>query len=278
MSALRRPARLHLAWLTFLASAVVLALLATLLVSRIPWIDSSPRPLLVYCAAGLKPPVEAIAREYEEAYGVEIQLQYGGSNTLLAALQVSGRGDLYLPADGAYVESAREKGLIREVIPLAHMKPVLAVRRGNPKKVRSFDDLLERNLRISQANPEAAAIGRLSREVLVKKGVWKQFQRLVVVTKPTVSDVANDIQVGAADAGIVWDVTVRQVEGIESVPAPVLDGVFATLSVCVAEKTTQPSEALRFAHYLGGRDQGLPIFAREGFSPLDGSPSGAKNR
>ena len=34
-------------------------------------------PLTVYCAAGIKKPVEAIAQAYEDEFGVVIQLQYG---------------------------------------------------------------------------------------------------------------------------------------------------------------------------------------------------------
>ena len=50
--------------------------------------------LLFYCAAGMKAPVEAAAKQYEAEYGIAIQLQYGGSGTLLSSLEVSGVGDL----------------------------------------------------------------------------------------------------------------------------------------------------------------------------------------
>ena len=79
--------RLSSAWLVFVASGGVLAgLIALLVFDPARW---SARPLatslVVYCAAGLKIPVEAVARDYELAYGVEVQLQFGGSNTLLAS-------------------------------------------------------------------------------------------------------------------------------------------------------------------------------------------------
>jgi hypothetical protein len=37
--------------------------------------------LLLFCGAGLKPPVEAAARDDddEQVYGVPVQLRYGGS-------------------------------------------------------------------------------------------------------------------------------------------------------------------------------------------------------
>src|SRR5687768_12472409 len=91
--------------------------------------EGSATSLLLYCAAGVRKPVEAAAAEYEKAYGVKIQIQPGASQTLLANMQLSGVGDVYLPADDSYIALAREKGLVEEVTPLARMKPVLAVKR-----------------------------------------------------------------------------------------------------------------------------------------------------
>ena len=62
--------------------------------------EGAPKPsLLVYCAAGIKAPVEAIALAYEKEFGVKVQLQYGGSGTLLSNLRVAKTGDLFVAAD-----------------------------------------------------------------------------------------------------------------------------------------------------------------------------------
>ena len=264
--------RLSSAWLVFLASGGVLAgLIAFLAIDPARWSRSrSTTPLVVYCAAGLKPAVEAVAREYEAEYGVEVQLQYGGSNTLLASLQVSDRADLFLPAEEDYIDTARDKGLIDEVLPLARMRPVLAVKKGNPKGVRSIDDIIGRKLRVAQANPEAAAVGRLVAEVLTRSGQWKPLAPCVVVTKPTVTDVAGDIVVGSVDAGFVWDVTVEQIAGLEVVAEPALDKASAQVSACVVRSGRQPTAALHFARFLAARDRGLKAFANAGFAVIDG--------
>jgi molybdenum ABC transporter molybdate-binding protein len=270
----RRFGRLSLAWLAFLGSAGLVALLVALLAFDLDaWPASKgdpPRSLVVFCAAGLRAPVEAAARAYGEKYGVEVQLQYGGSNTHLATIQAAGLGDLYIPADDSYVRTARDKGVIAEVLPLAKMKPVLAVRKRNPQSIRSLDDLLSRKLRVAQANPEAAAIGKVAREALGRAGQWKPLQERTVVTKPTVTDVAADVALGSVDAGVVWDVTLRQVEGLDAVPAPAFDAVSATVSACVVRASRQPTAALHFARYLAARDRGLVEFARAGFAVVDG--------
>jgi len=47
------------------------------------------QPIVVYCAAGLKGPVEAAAKAYEAGYQVPVSLHFGGSQTLLANVEVS---------------------------------------------------------------------------------------------------------------------------------------------------------------------------------------------
>src|SRR5438552_656749 len=117
---LTRSAHLNYYWLLFLASGLVLAgLLVLLMWDSIHWPRSTKKePLAVYCAAGVKPPVEAIARAYEHEYGVPIQLQYDNSQTLLVGIEVSQRGDLYVPADERYIAMAREKNLVDESLDL----------------------------------------------------------------------------------------------------------------------------------------------------------------
>ena len=123
--------------------AVLLTVVAVGILSFLLFlVGSSPRqsvhstvdPLLFYCAAGIKPPVEQTAHLYSDQYQQSIDLQYGGSGTLLGNIQITEQGDLYLAADVSYLEIAREKGLVKEIIPLAIMKPVLAFPKREPQR------------------------------------------------------------------------------------------------------------------------------------------------
>ncbi len=269
----RRSGRVQTTWLFFLGSVVLFAGLFVLLaVDPTRWFDAkrSTRSLVVYCAAGMKPPVEAAARRYEQEFGVQIEFDYGGSNALLAKLQVNRHADLFIPADDGYVATAREQELIREVLPLARMRPVLVVRTGNPKSIHSLDDLLSRNLRVAQANPQTAAVGKVAREALERLGKWSALESRIVVTKPTVTDVAIDVQLGAVDAGIIWDVTVHQVPGLEVIAVPEFESVFARVSACIVNKDEPATPALHFARYLAAGDRGLQEFRKEGFDVVEG--------
>jgi molybdenum ABC transporter molybdate-binding protein len=235
-------------------------------------------PLIVYCAAGIKAPVEAVAREYEKAYGVRVQLQYGGSQTLLANMEVAGRGDLYIPGDDDYVRLARDKNLIDEVIPLARMTPVIAVKKANAAKFQSLSDLLAEGVKVSQADPDRTAVGRLTREALLPEGLWDKLRVRTVVFKPTVNDVANDVTIGAADAGIIWDAISGQYPDLATFAPVELAGRSAHVSVAVLRSTRAPTAALRFARYLGARDRGLTHFKKSGFVPVEGDTWAEKPR
>src|SRR5262249_27487754 len=97
------------------------------------------------------------------------------------------------------------------------------------------------------------------------------FSKCIVVNKPTVNDVAADVLLGAVDAGVVWDATVAQMDGLEAVPAPPFEQTQAVLSACVTRRCSQPSVALPFARYLAARDRGLQSFAAGGYGPVDGA-------
>jgi molybdenum ABC transporter molybdate-binding protein len=269
----RRAGSVRVPLLIFLSSAVLLSgLLVVLFADPLRWFSRKPKqtPLVVYCAAGLKGPVEEIAKAYEAEYGTPVQIQYGGSQTLLSQLELAEGGDLYIPADDSYLELARKKDLIAETVPLARMRPVLAVPKGNPRKLRTIDDLLRDDVKVSLANPDAAAIGLVTRARLSKSGHWQRLEKKLTVVRGTVSDSANDVRVGGVDAAIIWDALVRQIEGLEAVELPDLAGEPSLISAAVLKRSRQPTAALRFARYLGARDRGLPTFKKHGYEPVDG--------
>jgi len=250
----------------FLGSLAVFIAIAVVLFRR-PSSDPLPEgPILVYCAAGIRQPVEAALK----SYGGGVQLQFGGSQTLLANAELSRKGDLFIAADDSYVKIAREKGLASESLPLARQIPVLAVAKGNPKKIHAVADLLRADVKVCQANPDAAAVGKLVRQALEKGGKWAPLKEKTLVFKPTVNDVANDLKLGTVDAGFVWDATVSQYPELERVDLPELAGVKAEVHAVVLKSAASSAAALRFARYLAAKDKGQLEFKKSGYDPVDG--------
>ena len=230
--------------------------------------------LIVYCAAGLKKPVEAIAEKYRTETGVEVQLQYGGTGTLLANLRVAKRGDLFIAADAASLADARKFDTVRETIPLVRQHPVIAVAKGNPKKIKGIADLLRDDVRVALANHQSASIGKATVAALGE--AYAPLAAHAAVTKLTVMEVANDLKLGAVDAAIVWDSTVHSLTGLEEVEVPELAGQIEQASAAVLSFAGKPAAALRFARYLAAPEKGGDVFNQNGFTPVPGDKWAAK--
>ena len=255
-----------------LLSLVLLGVLAANVIHRVPQPSQTGtlEPLVIYCAASNQSVLEAIRRDYERDYKTPLQIQYGPSQTLLAALEVSRTGDLYLPADDSYLSLARERHLLADEFPLATMRAVVVVPKGNPKRIARWEDLLQVEVRLTQASSETAAIGKLTRASLTASDQWETLHAHTTVYKTTVHEVANDVKVGAVDAGIVFDVVLHGDDTLEAVALPELESVKAHVAVAVLKSSSQPRQALHFARYLAARDKGLTRYREFGFQPVDG--------
>lgn len=262
-------------------SLAVLAGLVMLLSSttnRTAGLDGETRELTVFCAASMRIPAEQIAKAYEVEFGANILYVYGGSNTLLSQLEISKQGDLYLAADESYLRIAQQKKLLTEIYPLAQMSAVIIVPQENPGQVQTVDDLLRQGVRVALANPEQAAIGKVTREYLRKIGKWESLETRVRengVFKPTVSDVANDVSLGSVDAGIVWDAVAQQIADrhpskIQIIHAPELAAGSANVSIGVLKSSKHTESALHFVRYLSAKEQGAKVFENEGYRPVGG--------
>jgi molybdate transport system substrate-binding protein len=282
-AASHRGGRINPLWPLLAAAGVTAAVMVALLqqISAPP--AAAVRPLRLYCAAGMRVPVEKIAAAYQQEYGVPVEIQYGGSQTLLSQLQVnrSEDADLFLAADQFYADQAVDLGLTDASIPIAYTAPQLVVPHGNPRQIRALEDLLKPGVRIACADPDQAAVGKAVRDRLnavpASDGtLWDAVARQITtsgVFKPTVNDVANDIKLAAVDAGFVWDSTLalpdyRDV--LQAVPAPELAGDPDLIAISVLKSSRQQPAAYRFARYLTAGDRGLKTFQAFGVQPVDG--------
>ncbi len=227
-------------------------------------------PLVLFCAASNRAVMESVRADYEKEFGVPIDIQYGPSQTLLNSIQVTNKGDLYLPADDSFLTMAAEEKLVEEILPIARMQGVIAVKRGNPLQIKSYDDLLREDVRVVQANPDGAAIGLVTRQVLTKSGKWDALEKATRAMRTTVNDVANDLNVDAADAGIVYDAVLHTYPELEFVEIPELEPTTSKVSVGVIAGSKRPRAALHFARYLSAKDRGLKHYAKFAFRTSGG--------
>lgn len=263
-----------------LASAIVVVGLITMLSTSNskrytpsgsdPSNESALQPLMLYCAASNREPIARICAQYTEQYGREIEIQFGPSQALLSAMEISGRGDLFLPADDSYITMAQDKGLVEEVFPLANMNVVIGVKKGNPKNIKSLDDLLRSDVRLVQADPQSAAIGKVVRSTLQSTGKWEGVEKATTAFRPTIADAANDLVIGAADAAFSYDAFLCGYENLEAVQINDFDQASSLVAVSINRSTKDPRGAIHFARYLSAQDRGLQVYRDLGFDVVQG--------
>ncbi len=242
------------------------------------------RTIQLLAAAGLREPIQEIASRYEAECGVKVDIQFGGSNSLLSQIKVNrlSTPDLLLVADESYTQQAVESNLAKEVLAIAVQRPCVIVQKNSTLQIRSLDDLMVPGRRLSIGNPDQAAIGKVVREALQKaptadgSNQWKRLETQVLqhgVYKPTVNEVANDVRIGAVDAGIVWTSTVSSPayqESLRVIELPELSSESEIVSMAVLSSSPQPTEALKFARYVSAKNRGLEVFRSHGLEVKEG--------
>jgi molybdate transport system substrate-binding protein len=170
--------------------------------------QSTSQELLLYCGAGIRPPADELLEVFEHEYGIKVAPDYAGSEVLLSKIKLIHRGDLYMPGDKHYVEQAAQADMILSTASVCYWVPTILVQKGNPKEIRSLNDLLKPGIKLGLGDSEACAIGRTSKKILEKNNIaWEDVQENLVFQSLTVNELGLQIQAKALDAVIVWQST-----------------------------------------------------------------------
>lgn len=260
----------------FLGSVVVFLGLGWLLytISRPAGAVASGEPIVVACADALRVPLEAVAAAYEKETGQKVELRVGPSQHLLGQIELSRDADIYLPADDSYLELARAKNLIREMIPLATMSAV-AISNPDGPPIRTWDDFVAPGVELILGNPDITAIGKITRQNLSKTGLWREIEKRKPAFQGKISEVASAVLINPQAAGIVFDAVAGHYPSLPTVALPELSGIRAQVAVAVTSFSKQPTDALRFARYLAAKDRGLLELQKHHYKPAEGNDAWA---
>lgn len=242
---------------------LLLVLLGVLLAGLIRSGSQGKRELRVACAAAFRKPMEEIARRFEEETGTSVVLSFGGSGALAAQVQVAG-GDLFFPADDRFFDALEQRKMLNDRVPMVRMQPGLVVAKGNPKEIQSLRDLGKDGVRVVLAN-ESAAIGRVSWGLFREGGLSSKVKRNLVVTKPTVTEIVEDVALGAADVTIAWRSVVRNDTRVEWIPNLEEFDHDYPASFGILESAFSQEEAEAFVEYCLDPQKGGAVFDEMGF-------------
>jgi len=228
---------------------------------------SETKELLLYCGAGISPPVDELVNAFFAECGVKVLPDYAGSEVLLSKIKLSGRGDLYMPGDRYYVGQAEKAGLILSRSSVSYWVPTILVQKGNPKGISRLQDLLKPGVKVGLGDPKACAIGRTTWQILAKSGISrKDLEDNLLFQSLTVNELGMQIQARSLDAVIVWDaMAVYYSQYGDQAPIPLEDNIVSTVDVGVLKFTKNQELAERFVGFLTS-EKGRAIFAKHNYT------------
>jgi len=245
-------------------SALSLVLTVAVCLSWAGCADPEDQALVVYCGAGLRPPVAELIETFSKRHGVRLEPVYTGAGILLSQMTLAQRGDIYIPGDQFFMQQAVDRGYILEQAEAACFIPVIAVPKGNPKGVKGLDDLTRHDLKVGLGEEKACAVGRSSAVMLARAGLTGKVKPAYVAT--TVNDLGTHVKIGTLDAAIIWDAVARfypddvDMVSIESKYREVL-----TVPVGVLKFTKNHELARSFMTLVSG-EEGKRVFAKHGYT------------
>ncbi|MGC8722033.1 MAG: molybdate ABC transporter substrate-binding protein [Caldisericaceae bacterium] len=242
--------------------AVLIAVLALTFVSCA---RQSEVHLMVYAGAGLKGPIDEITEIYSQKTGVKVDVIYAGSGTLLAQIQSTQKGDIFIPGGVDFYNKAVEQGLILKGVKFAYHIPLIIVKKGNPKNISGILDLKKSGLKLALGDETSVPIGAVSKKILTKANIYDEVKKNVVVWESSVSKLVLDVDNTDIDASIVWETAGLQFgKNIQEIPIEKQYLVIEEVPVSILKMTTNEKEAEKFMNFVLS-DEGLKIFEKEGY-------------
>lgn len=259
----------HLRCMVFLFSAICLLFTAC-------GPTSSPVILKVFVASSLKASFTEIKSKYEASHaGITISYDFDGSQILENQLANGAAADIFASADQLHMQKASDAGLVGTSQIFAKNKLIVIVPRNNPAKIYSLKDLANKGVKIDVADASVPA-GQYSLQILdnlsKSAGYGLAYENSVkanIVSRETnVEAVVQKVQLGEADAGIVYqtDVTPAIADKVSVIDIPENLNVIAEYPIAVTKHTANANEAQAFVRYILSSD-GQAALAKYHFIP-----------
>ena len=246
------------------------------------------KTLVCYVSTTMRASMEKLARLHEGRTGVKVGIEVADARALIAKIEKSHEADLFVCHD-PFLAMLAGKGVgVKKAWAVASVNPMIAVSKGNPKKIGGLEDLARAGLRVGVTDANNSISGHIVTLMLQKAGIAEKAQANVVKRTLHGGDVADALVAGDIDACIVWNAVIfglrDKVEAVDIKPewrpkfgvdavvnSPTmgrleLDYVRVTISTLGYSKL--PKEAKTFAEFVAS-PEGAAVFAKNGFSPAD---------
>jgi molybdate transport system substrate-binding protein len=277
-------------WVFFLSTALILSACgtpATLAVASAteaptltpaaaaPTATPEPKTLTVFAAASLTGAFGEIGKNFEATEpGVTVKFNFGGSQTLRTQIEQGAQADVFASANtkemdalvtGNFVGANTAKIFLTNQL-------IVVLPANNPAGLITLADLSKTGIKIVLAAKEVP-VGNYALQVLDKldKSLGDGFKDKVLTNvvsyENDVKQVVTKVQLGEADAGIVYLSDTVAAPELKKIDIPAENNVIAKYPLAALTQSKNPDLAQAFITYVLSAD-GQAILQKWGFLPV----------
>lgn len=236
------------------------------------------RTLTVFAAASLTDAFGEIGKAFESANpGVTVTFNFAGSQTLQTQIQQGAAADVFASASGTNMDALVAGGLVDKSSPQIFLtnRLVVILPPDNPANLQALQDLAKPGLKIVLGDVSVPA-GKYARQILNNMSKDPSFGTdfatrvlaSVVSNETDVKQVVAKVQLGEADAGIVYVSDATAAPTLKTIEIPSNLNVVAKYPIAKLIKSANPDLAAAFASYVLSAD-GQAILKKWGFTPIN---------
>jgi molybdate transport system substrate-binding protein len=230
--------------------------------------------ITVYAASSLTEAFTEIGGAYEASNAPGVVFNFGASSQLTTQLEQGAPADVFASADEIQMERARSAGLLAGPARVfARNRLVVAV--SSRADLHDLHDLARPGIRLVTSQPEVPigvytrqALEAMSRDPSFGSDFLDRVTANVVSREANVRGILSKVQLGEADAGIVYssDAVAARGSGVEVLAIPDRFNVLAAYPIAAVGGSPRPREAQAFIDFVLS-PRGQDILQRWGFQP-----------
>jgi molybdate transport system substrate-binding protein len=236
-----------------------------------------PRTLTVFAAASLTEAFTKIGQAFESTHpGVTVTFNFAGSQTLSTQITQGAVTDVFASANHTEMDKVVTANLAAQDSPQDFVtnKLIVILPANNPANVQTLQDLARTGLKLVLADATVPA-GKYARQILDKMSQDANFGANfstnvlanVVSNETDVKQVVAKIQLGEADAGIVYVSDSVATPDLKTIEIPTNYNVVAKYPIAALTNVLQPELASEFIAYVLS-PEGQAILKKWGFTPV----------
>lgn len=219
--------------------------------------------ILVYSGAGLKAPMEEIGQLFTQKYGINVQYTYGGSGMLITQMNLTRKGDVFIPGSTVEYNTAKNQSLVGSYQLVAYHVPVIAVQKGNPKNITSLQDFTQTGLKVALGDVNATAIGKAGAKMFKKLNITDAVEKNVITRTPTINELVVFMNTNQIDASLLTLDNLNP-DTMDSITIPASINEVLIVPVGVTTFTENQQNAQKFVDFVAS-DEGKAVFVKRGF-------------